>query len=385
MAGAGMETRITRLLDWTARDKAWLLAVITVPLHLFYAGWAWVSLNLTEFGARFLSPDITQDALIYSLAAALYWAVVAVWGSALRHLQRDSMLMVNIVIFTYGLSQLPLAYMIGLAAPMTGVILLGATITGFVLFSFWRVLLAFFISLLVLIALSVMTVHGTLEYAPAFLSDPISREYVSPYYVTSQFMLGVPFVTIAFVICYMLLSRWRRREAQAQRLAVTDSLTGVANRRAFLDVLDQEYIRARRASGPLAVVMLDLDHFKATNDNHGHAAGDAVLCHAAEVLSRVVREVDCVGRLGGEEFAVVLPGATAAEAVEVAERCRAALCQAPVMYQGVAIEVAASLGVCGLPADSVQRASRLLELADKALYAAKEAGRNRVHCYRDGD
>jgi diguanylate cyclase (GGDEF)-like protein len=383
MADAGMETRITRLLDWSARDKAWLLAVITVPLHLFYAGWVWVSLNYTDFGARFLDPTVAGQGLAYALLAALYWALVAAWGSALRYLQRDSMLLVNTVIFSYGISQLPLAFLVGMAEPMTGVILLGASITGFVLFSFWRVLAAFFISLFVLMLLSLLTVEGVLPYAPVMLEDPISRDYVSPYYVTSQFMLGVPFVTFAFVICYMLLSRWKRREAQAQRLAVTDPLTGVANRRAFLDTLEREYARAQRDQSSMAVVMLDLDHFKNTNDSHGHAAGDAVLCHAAAVLGGVVREVDSVGRLGGEEFAILLPGATASEAMDVAERCRAALCRAPVMHEGAPVDVTASLGVCGLPANTVQRASRFLELADQALYAAKDGGRNRVVCYQD--
>lgn len=383
MAGAGMETRITRLLDWSARDKAWFLAIMTVPLHLFYAGWGWLSLHYTDFGSQFLDPSATRQAWTYALLAALYWALIALWGTMLRRRQRDSMLLVNTVIFTYGITQLPLAYLSGLAEPMTGVILLGASITGFVLFSFWRVLAAFAISLGVLILLSALTVNGTLVYAPILLADPISRDYVSPYYAISQFMLGVPFVTFAFVICYMLLTRWQRREAQAQRLAVTDPLTGVANRRAFLELLENEYSRALRGGDSLAVLMLDLDHFKAINDNHGHAAGDTVLTQASSILQKTVREVDRVGRLGGEEFAVLLPQTSAREALEVAERCRRALCQEPVIHQGTSIDISASLGVCGLPADSVQRATRLLELADDALYRAKEAGRNRVICYQD--
>ena len=281
MPQPGNETRITRLLDWTEHDKAWFLCLLTGPLHLLYMLWGWLSQEYTQFGVRFMDPASTRLVWLYALGAAGFWFLLSAWGSVLRRRRRDSQLYVNIVIFSFGLTQIPLAYAIGLAAPMTGVVLLGATMTGFVLFGYWRVLAAFFVSLGALVILSVLTVRDLLPYAPIFRTDPISQVYVSPYYTASQFMLGVPFVTSAFVIAYMLLNRWRRREAQAQRLATTDPLTGVANRRALGDALKQAYLRALRHEQPLAVVMVDLDHFKDVNDNYGHDAGDRVLVGVA--------------------------------------------------------------------------------------------------------
>ena len=385
MPQAANETRITRLLDWTEHDKAWFLSLLTVPLHLLYLLWGWLSLEYTQFGLRFMDPEVSRQAWLYALAAAFFWLLMSLWGTILRRLQRPSAWYVNIVIFSFGLSQLPLAYASGLAAPMTGVILLGATMTGFVLFSYWRVLAAFFVSLGALMILSALTVRDLLPYAPMFRTDPISQVYVSPYYTTSQFMLGVPFVTSAFVISYMLLTRWRRREAQTERLATTDALTGVANRRALGQALDQAWLRALRHEQPLAVIMLDLDFFKRINDTHGHDGGDQVLVAVAAVLKGCVREIDTVGRMGGEEFVLLLPDTDEHAACQVAERCRQAVAGIDlVLGSGERLSVSASLGVCALPAARVISAERFLSLADDALYRAKESGRNRVSVYRDG-
>ena len=384
MAQAGKETRITRLLDWTEDDKAWFLSLVTVPLHLLYLLWGWFSLEHTQFGVRFMDPAVSKQAWLYALGAAFFWVLMSLWGTVLRRLERSSSLYVNIVIFSFGLTQLPLAYASGLAGPMTGVILLGATMTGFVLFSYWRVLAAFFVSLAVLIALSVMTVRDLLPYAPMFRTDPISQVYVSPYYATSQFMLGVPFVTSAFVISYMLLTRWRRREAQTERLATTDALTGVANRRALGEALGHAWLRALRHQQSMALVMVDLDYFKHINDSHGHDMGDRVLVQVAKALRDCVREIDLVGRMGGEEFVLLLPETGEEAARQVAERCRAAVARIRLgLADGGSLSVTASFGICALPASRLQSAERYLSLADDALYQAKSAGRNRVVVYRD--
>jgi len=162
-------------------------------------------------------------------------------------------------------------------------------------------------------------------------------------------------------------------------LALHDVLTGILNRRAVSEHLERELSRARRESGPLAVVMVDLDHFKRVNDAHGHAAGDEVLREAARRLGATLRGSDAVGRFGGEEFLVVLPGATVAGAHESAERLRLAVSAQPVQAGKAAVEVTCSLGVAGWRAPR-QDVDGLLAAADSALYRAKELGRNRVEC-----
>jgi diguanylate cyclase (GGDEF)-like protein len=159
-------------------------------------------------------------------------------------------------------------------------------------------------------------------------------------------------------------------------LAQKDALTGLFNKRRFDELLPAEATRSTQGGTPLSLVLFDIDHFKAVNDSHGHAAGDAVLQRLPEVAAPGLRAFDVFGRLGGEEFLVVLPGTELAGAVVVAERVRAAVEAASFAGLPEATRVTVTLGVA-------QRArgedvSALLARADRALYAGKAAGRNRV-------
>jgi diguanylate cyclase (GGDEF)-like protein len=152
--------------------------------------------------------------------------------------------------------------------------------------------------------------------------------------------------------------------------AETDALTGLTNRRHFLGLAQQALDAAREGGRPLSLLMLDLDHFKDINDSHGHQAGDLVLRAVARCLGEVVREFDTVGRLGGEEFGILLPGLDAAGATRVAHRLRRAVAE---LHPG-GYTVTTSLGV----ATGTDDVDALLARADECLYAAKGAGRNRV-------
>lgn len=164
-------------------------------------------------------------------------------------------------------------------------------------------------------------------------------------------------------------------EAQLRRLALTDSLTGLSNRRHFFDRGAQELRRAARYDRPLAMLMLDIDHFKAVNDRYGHEAGDTVLRDLAQRLRGALRDSDLVGRIGGEEFAALLPETTAEEAVVLAERLRAAVAEAPL---GPGLAITASLGVAAAVPAEEEGVDPVLRRADAALYRAKAAGRNQV-------
>ncbi|WP_225584866.1 MULTISPECIES: sensor domain-containing diguanylate cyclase [unclassified Acidovorax] len=155
-------------------------------------------------------------------------------------------------------------------------------------------------------------------------------------------------------------------------LARTDPLTGLRNRRAFDDSLELELAVVERTRSPLSLLMLDVDHFKQINDNFGHAAGDKVLRSIAQVLSGCVRIIDIVARVGGEEFAVILPHTDATGAHEVAQRMRVAVAQASWLCQPTTI----SIGAASLR--DAESARSLFARADAALYAAKRSGRNRV-------
>ncbi len=160
--------------------------------------------------------------------------------------------------------------------------------------------------------------------------------------------------------------------------ASTDGLTGLANRRHFDEFIEQQITSAVRYHIPLSLIALDLDHFKRLNDRHGHPAGDEVLRALANVLREVSRESDLAARYGGEEFALVLPQTDASGALAVAERCAKAIQATAIPYGGEIISTTASFGVATFDRALHHDASDLLLAADKAVYAAKAAGRNTI-------
>jgi diguanylate cyclase (GGDEF)-like protein len=161
----------------------------------------------------------------------------------------------------------------------------------------------------------------------------------------------------------------------AERRAATDALTGLPNARAVRDTAKRMVAHANRSESPLAVALLDLDHFKGINDTYGHGAGDEVLAIAAEVMRTSLRESDFVGRYGGEEFLLLLPDSDVDDAVVLLEKLREAIAQISVISVDRAIT--ASIGVASLPEDGSDSDS-LIRTADRALYAAKSNGRNRI-------
>jgi diguanylate cyclase (GGDEF)-like protein len=186
--------------------------------------------------------------------------------------------------------------------------------------------------------------------------------------ISSESLLAT--ISTSFILLAMAKER---AELRHKRAAGIDALTGLANRRSFF----QEAANLLRASnGPVALLMIDLDHFKAINDRFGHAVGDKVLKIFAATTVGHLRPTDLVGRLGGEEFAVLLPNASQQGAWIVAERLRSAFAEAAATIDRLPVHATASVGLSLL--DSAQDMGALLDLADRALYRAKATGRNRV-------
>jgi diguanylate cyclase (GGDEF)-like protein len=174
------------------------------------------------------------------------------------------------------------------------------------------------------------------------------------------------------IVARILRAHVDRLVARLNRLARTDVLTGLLNRRAFDEALKHELQRTARTNEPFALLLGDIDHFKDLNDAHGHEAGDQALTWVAEALGRDSRSIDTVARIGGEEFAVLLPGAAREDGIKRAERLRHA-----VTTQTGTAELTMSFGVVEAPLHGTD-ADDLLRRADRALYAAKDAGRDRV-------
>jgi diguanylate cyclase (GGDEF)-like protein len=155
------------------------------------------------------------------------------------------------------------------------------------------------------------------------------------------------------------------------------------NRRAGLDALSQEWSGANRSGQPLSVIMIDIDHFKSINDNHGHAVGDAVLKEAAKAIQNMARKDDSVCRLGGEEFLIVCHNTDLKSAYHAAERLRKRVRATDIRVGGAPIRIAISVGVA-CKESGMANAETMVNAADRALYAAKHEGRNRT-CLASGD
>jgi diguanylate cyclase (GGDEF)-like protein len=170
-----------------------------------------------------------------------------------------------------------------------------------------------------------------------------------------------------------------RTAEEMKRLATIDGMTGIYNRRHFLLLADHEWKRAQRYHRPVAFLMIDIDHFKQINDSFGHEAGDRVIVHLANMAHDCKRESDVLARIGGEEFALLLPETTLEQAVVVGERLRQHVLNNPLSEASPAIRASVSIGVAGEDA-AIRDISDLMKAADQALYCAKRAGRNRVVC-----
>nr|WP_246525170.1 diguanylate cyclase [Geomobilimonas luticola] len=184
-------------------------------------------------------------------------------------------------------------------------------------------------------------------------------------------------VALIYVLTWRLVIKLDEVQKRLKKLASTDELTGLRNRRHIMKRLEEEFERAGRLLEPLCVIVLDIDHFKRINDTHGHPFGDLVLKRVAKRLQEATRRYDTIGRIGGEEFLVISPGTTAEEALHLAERLRTVVSQEP-MGDGekdVVITLSAGLTL-SKPGD--RGSETLLKRADAALYRAKQGGRNRV-------
>jgi diguanylate cyclase (GGDEF)-like protein len=189
----------------------------------------------------------------------------------------------------------------------------------------------------------------------------------------------VALVLLACALIIPLLRDLRNQHERAEEEAITDELTGLSNHRRFRQILGKEVERAKRFDRPLSVVMLDLDDFKAINDNYGHLQGDRVLREVGRVLRAESREVDEPARYGGEEFAIALPETRIEGAMEVGERIRRRLDTVRIPLDGHEgeIRIRASVGVAGSPEQTAD-VRTLIKAADQALYRAKQQGKNRT-------
>jgi diguanylate cyclase (GGDEF)-like protein len=210
----------------------------------------------------------------------------------------------------------------------------------------------------------------------AFDPDSVSAEMTRDSALNIASALGYVVIALAFHATLMGLVA-ARFTAQLRHRSRHDGLTGLLDRRAIDEAMQAQIQRSRRTGEAFSVLMLDLDHFKAINDRFGHATGDRALKHVAALLREVLREVDVLGRVGGEEFLIMMPGAGLDAAGPVAERVRERLATSPMVLDATPVSMSVSIGLAQWSPPN-EEATRLVGRADLALYAAKAQGRDCV-------
>ena len=220
-----------------------------------------------------------------------------------------------------------------------------------------------------------LTLHHQLPYDLLFAIS--STRYSNSFWLDSMMIMIAPVLIFTLLFTELLLKQWRNRERLIQQTSQRDPLTNIANRR----MIDHTFAQLQNATHPYCLVIVDLDFFKQVNDRYGHNMGDQVLIEVAQLLQRTVRLNDIAGRLGGEEFLMILKNQTEENALAIAERCRSAIQNLNIQTaEGISIHLSASFGVASSTADL--KPQQVLNLADKALYVAKNSGRNQVQILR---
>jgi diguanylate cyclase (GGDEF)-like protein len=187
-------------------------------------------------------------------------------------------------------------------------------------------------------------------------------------------------VGTTWTIGYIMLQR-DRAQALVRTMAMTDSLTGVYNRRMFFEVAQAELLRAQRESAKMTLFMIDIDHFKRVNDTHGHPVGDKVLQHVADVITECLRVQDILVRYGGEEFCALIVSVSESQALALAQRIRNEVANQPVTVKDLTIPITVSVGVASAWPKELASLHPLIAQADEAVYRAKNSGRNAVVVY----
>lgn len=238
----------------------------------------------------------------------------------------------------------------------------------------WWMLFGSMLLIVPLLALrAIASLFGTAEF-----STPQSP--IAPNLVQLTVFVGVVALNLLGAMGFILMIM-ERCDREIRKLAMTDSLTHVMNRRAFLDTAEKQIAAAHRQRQPLALLMIDIDHFKRINDSYGHPAGDTVLIRITELLGAQLRKQDVIGRYGGEEFCVLLPSTNETGAIALAEKLRCAVESTPMQLGKHSVPVTISLGVaaCNTVCEECHPDfDALLQDADRALYLAKSKGRNRT-------
>jgi len=360
---------------WNARERALYVQFLTALLMVIVAvsfagldGWPFLLERPNDDAALRTTTELAVGALVF-------WVVFYVWTWRwyVRRGTDFSWLLFS-TIAAHIITGTAVCYAVGPYTAASGLIMVAALLLGMVLLerrSLWIAVIGWFLSMF---AMHFASKAGALPFLALFEVSlaPSDLAQVAAERAVAAALIYVPLA----VVMDHLIGVWRQDERSLYEAAQFDSLTGAYTRGFAMAVMQRAVLKARGDAKSLAVLMLDLDHFKRINDAHGHARGDLVLQQTTHAVQSTLRGGDIVGRFGGEEFVILLPDADLRQARGAAERCRAAVAKMEIP-EAPYLSVTASVGVAAFP-EHGEDLDALLKASDSAMYSAKANGRNRI-------
>lgn len=360
---------------WNACDRSLYVQFLTALL-LVIVVFSFAVLDGWPFLLRRPDDEMAlRTTTILATVALLFWLGFYAWTRRfyVRRGTKNSRILV-MTIAAHIVTGTAVCYALGPYTAVSGLITVAALLLGMVLLErrwLWMAVGGW------LLSMSLMHLASKAGVLPFLSLFEVSFEQPDIARVAAERAVAAALIYIPLaVVMDHLVSVWRQDERSLSEAAQFDSLTGAYTRGFAMSVMERAILKAGRDETPLAILMLDLDHFKRINDAHGHARGDLVLQQTTRAMQSALRAGDIVGRFGGEEFVVLLPGADLKQAMGAAERCRAAV-QKMTISNAPYLSVTASVGVAAFP-EHGEALDALLKASDTAMYDAKAKGRNRI-------
>ncbi|MEC7120732.1 MAG: GGDEF domain-containing protein [Pseudomonadota bacterium] len=367
--------RFDNILDWTPVQKSVLLMSVLAFIFAQYLLLHWYYL---AFPSDYVDVSVATRMTKWHVLLLVSSVAFIVVARRYKKVPRAQVIIPYLCTFYYSITLVGLGYLIGLLTAASGMVMIGAPLLGMVLLGQRVVYVSMAFALVLIFILSLLTALNYIPYAPLFVPEFWIAPEARLSLFSSVLFFSAPHFVFIVAFADLILRQRRQRDEMIRQLSLTDSLTGIDNRRAVCAFLHDQLTLAKRKQRPIAVVIADLDRFKSINDRFGHLIGDQALKLSAACFEATIRESDRLGRYGGEEFLIVFPETSIEEAAEIAERCRQRLTEVKLYAEnGQRVALSASFGVYGVP-DGQTDMDALVRYADQNMYAAKQAGRNRV-------
>lgn len=367
--------RFDNILDWTPVQRSVLLLSV---LAFVFTQYLLLHIYFLLNPSLYVDPAVLERTTKWHVLLVISSIVLIKFAKSVNHSPRAQLIVPYICTLYYSVTLVALGYLIGLLTASAGMVMVGAPLLGMVLLGQRVVYVSMAFALLLVFVVSLLTAFNYIPYAPLFVPEFWIAPEARMALFTSVLFFSAPHFVFIVAFADLILRQRKQRDLLIERLSLTDSLTGIANRRAIVEFLQEHLTLAQRKQRPIAVLIADLDHFKLINDRHGHLVGDQALRLSTQCFLHAIRESDRLGRYGGEEFLIVFPQTRLDEALDIAERCRQQLTEVE-LYSDTQqpVPLTASFGVYGVDDGQIDM-DTLVRIADQNMYRAKQSGRNRV-------